>query len=195
MTRTVCPRHHRVHATCCEGTGRISGYVSYLHRARPLGAPGRRDDGGPAAPCGRTSRRNRSRRTRTGPPDARQTSSGPYRNAESRAARASEHLIRFAGRTAPDPRETGGHDCFIEGRGTMRFSQLHCGAVVVALGMAFTSAVPASASPDQQACVRPDGTRAHRWPRDAFTRTACRARDRSPISTPHACRTPWSVAG
>ncbi len=40
----------------------------------------------------------------------------------------------------------------------MKFSQLLCGAGVVALGMAFTfAAVPAYADPDQ-ACVRPDGS-------------------------------------
>lgn len=39
----------------------------------------------------------------------------------------------------------------------MRFRQLLYGVAVVALGMAFTSAVPAYAEP-VQACVRPDGT-------------------------------------
>ena len=40
----------------------------------------------------------------------------------------------------------------------MRCSQLLCGAAVVALGMAFTSATPAYADPFGQQCVRPDGT-------------------------------------
>jgi hypothetical protein len=39
----------------------------------------------------------------------------------------------------------------------MKYLQLLCGAAAVALGMAFTGAVPAYASPEQ-ACVRPDGT-------------------------------------
>lgn len=39
----------------------------------------------------------------------------------------------------------------------MRFGQRLCGAVAVALGMAFTGAIPAYADPGQ-ACVRPDGT-------------------------------------
>jgi hypothetical protein len=40
----------------------------------------------------------------------------------------------------------------------MRSSQLLCAAAAVALGAAFTSAIPAYAGPEQQACVRPDGT-------------------------------------
>lgn len=40
----------------------------------------------------------------------------------------------------------------------MRYLRLLCAATVFALGVAFTSAIPASADPDQQACVRPDGT-------------------------------------
>jgi hypothetical protein len=39
----------------------------------------------------------------------------------------------------------------------MKLSQLFCAAVVLALGTAFTSAIPAYAGPEQ-ACVRPDGT-------------------------------------
>jgi hypothetical protein len=39
----------------------------------------------------------------------------------------------------------------------VKFSQLMCGAAVVAMGMAFATAIPAYAGPEQQ-CVRPDGT-------------------------------------
>ncbi|WP_319448481.1 MULTISPECIES: hypothetical protein [unclassified Mycobacterium] len=39
----------------------------------------------------------------------------------------------------------------------MKFSRLLCGAAVIALGMSFTSAIPAYAVPDP-GCVRPDGT-------------------------------------
>lgn len=40
----------------------------------------------------------------------------------------------------------------------MRLSQLFCGAAAVALSMAFMSAAPAYAGPENQQCVRPDGT-------------------------------------
>lgn len=40
----------------------------------------------------------------------------------------------------------------------MRLRQILLGAAVLTLGMAFTSPMTAYASPDQQACVRPDGT-------------------------------------
>jgi hypothetical protein len=40
----------------------------------------------------------------------------------------------------------------------MRFSQLLCGGAAVALGMALMSAAPAYAGPENQQCVRPDGT-------------------------------------
>jgi hypothetical protein len=40
----------------------------------------------------------------------------------------------------------------------MRFSQLLCGGAAVALSMAFMSAGPAYAGPENQQCVRPDGT-------------------------------------
>jgi hypothetical protein len=39
----------------------------------------------------------------------------------------------------------------------MKFSHVIRCAAVIAMGMAFTSAVPVQASPEQ-ACVRPDGT-------------------------------------
>jgi hypothetical protein len=40
----------------------------------------------------------------------------------------------------------------------VKFSQLICGAAGVALSLAFASAAPAYASPQDQACVRPDGS-------------------------------------
>lgn len=39
----------------------------------------------------------------------------------------------------------------------MKLRRVLCGAAVMALAVPFTSAVPASAAPEQ-ACVRPDGT-------------------------------------
>lgn len=40
----------------------------------------------------------------------------------------------------------------------MRIIKLVCAGAALGSALAFTSAVPAYANPDQQACVRPDGT-------------------------------------